>query len=68
MCISNSTIKDKQWTISWYVEDNKVSHIDEEVNTKLIETTVENFGNLTVSRGVKHKFLGIDIEFLANRQ
>ena len=32
--IANSTIKSKQCTISWYVDDNKVSHIDEEVNTK----------------------------------
>ena len=26
----------------------------------------ENFGNLTVSRGKKHKFLGMDMEFLAD--
>ena len=31
-CIENSTIKGKQFTIAWYVEDNNVSHIDEEVN------------------------------------
>ena len=64
-CISDSTIKYKQCTISWYVDDNKVSHVDEEVNKKLIETIYENLGNLTVSRGNKHKFLGMDIEFLA---
>ena len=32
-CISNSTIKNEQFTISWYVDDNKVSHVDKEVNT-----------------------------------
>ena len=64
-CISDSTIKYKQCTISWYVDDNKVSHVDEEVNKKLIETIYENLGNLTVSRGKKNKFLGMDIEFLA---
>ena len=30
----------------------------------MIETIAEHFGNLTVSRGKKHKFLGMDIEFL----
>ena len=30
----------------------------------MIETISEHFGNLTVSREEKHKFLGIDIEFL----
>ena len=33
-CIENSTIQDKQCTIVWYADDNKVSHIDEEVNQK----------------------------------
>ena len=32
----------------------------------MIETIAEHFGNLTVSRGQKHKFLGTDIEFLAD--
>ena len=50
----------------WYVDYNKVSHVDEEVNKKVIETIAEHFGNLTVSRGKKHKFLGMDIEFLSD--
>ena len=33
-CIANRTIKDKESTISCYVDDIKVSHVDEEVNTK----------------------------------
>ena len=32
----------------------------------MIETIAEHFGNLTVSRGKKHKLLGMDIEFLAD--
>ena len=62
-CMENSTIQDNQCTISWYAEDNKVSHVDEEVNTKVIETISEHFGNLTVSRGKKQNFLGMDVEF-----
>ena len=49
-CIENSTIQDKQCTIVWYVDDKKVSNVDEEVNTKVIETISYHFGNLTVSR------------------
>ena len=40
--------------------------LDEEVNTKVIETISEHFGNLKISRGEKHKFLGIDIKLLAD--
>ena len=65
-CIENSTIKGKQCTIACYVDNNKVSHIDEEVNTKSIESIADHFGNLTISRGKKHKFLGMDTEFLDN--
>ena len=60
-CIANVTIQDKQCTITWYVDNNKVSHVDEEVNTRVIEKICKHFGNLTVSRGKKHKFLGMDI-------
>ena len=28
-CIVNITIQDRQCTIAWYVDDNKVSHVDE---------------------------------------
>ena len=64
-CISNSTIKVRQCTITWYVDNTKVSQIDEELNTKAIETTAKNIGNLVVPRGKKHEFLGMHIKFLA---
>ena len=64
-CIANSTIRDQQCTISWYFDNNEVSHIDEEVNKEVIETIAEHFGSLTVSRGKKQKFLRMDINFLA---
>ena len=60
-CIASSVIDAKQCKISWYVDDNKVSHVEEKVNTKITEKIVEHFGELTVSRGAKHKLLGMDI-------
>ena len=62
--IANITIQYKQCTIARYFDNSKVSHVDGEVNKKVIETISENFGNLTVSRGKKHKFLGMYIDFL----
>ena len=60
-CMKNSTIQDNQCTILGYVDNNKVSHVDEEVNTKVVEKISEHFGSLTVSRGDKDKFLLMDI-------
>ena len=48
----------------WYVDNNKLSHLDEEVKTNVIEGISEHYGNLAVSRGKKQKFLGMDIKFL----
>ena len=67
-CIINSTIQYKQCTIAWYFGNNKVSHVDEEVNTKMIETTAKFFGNPTVSRGKKHNLLVMDIDFSDGRE
>ena len=66
MWIEKSTIRGNQCTIAWYVDENKVSYIDEEVNIKLIETIAKRFGELTVSIGKKYKFLVIGIEFLSD--
>lgn len=31
MCIANKTVNEKQCTILWYVDNIKVSHVDESV-------------------------------------
>ena len=49
----SSIICGKQCTITLSVENNKVSHIYEEVNTKIIETIAEMFGELTETREKK---------------
>ena len=47
-------------------EDNKVSHVDEYVKTKVTETIDKLFGNIKVSGRKKHKFPDMDIEFLSD--
>ena len=42
-CIANIAIKYKKCTIAWYVDDNKISHVDEEVSQKVIKTISEHF-------------------------
>ena len=58
--IAKSSLDSKQCTTARYVDYNKVSHVDEEVNTNLIYKITQYFGELTVTRE-KHKFLGMDI-------
>lgn len=62
-CIANSTIKGKQCTIAWYVGDNKISHVDPEVVTMVIEKMEQRFDKMTVTRGKEHVFLGMNIRY-----
>ena len=55
-------INGSQCTIVFYVDNNKISHVDEDVVTNVINDISKHFGELTVSRGKKHDFLGMDIE------
>lgn len=62
-CVANKMINGKQCTISWYVDDNKVSHEDPEVVTEIIKEIKSYWDGLTVYRGKQPTFLGMDIEF-----
>ena len=55
-------INGKQCTIVFYVDDNKISHEDPEVVTSVLNEITNHFGELKVSRGTKHDYLGMDIE------
>ena len=37
MCVANAMINGKQCTIVWYVDDNKISHVDPNVVTDIIK-------------------------------
>ena len=49
-CIAKIIIYGNQCTIAYYVDYNKVLHIDEEVNNKIIDTLDKHFGKITVTR------------------
>ena len=61
-CIANKVVNGKQCTICWHVDDNKISHEDPEVVDVVIEIIRTRFKDVTVKRGNKHTFVGIDFE------
>jgi hypothetical protein len=62
-CVANKLIDGKQCTLVWYVDDNKVSHVDLNVVSSVIAKIEERFGKMTVSRGKEHEFLGMIITY-----
>ena len=63
MCVANKEINGKQCTITWFVDDNKISHVDPEVVTSIINKIEERFGKMLVKRGKEHVFLGMNITY-----
>ena len=61
LCVANAKIKGAQCTIVWYVDDNKISHIDPTVVSDVIKQIEDRFGKMTVTRGSEHEFLGMRI-------
>ena len=66
-CVANKIIGDKQMTISWHVDDVKVSHVDaKEVDeyVKWLKTMYEDeIGKVKVSRGKIHDYLGMTLDY-----
>lgn len=59
----NTMANDKQYTIIWYVDDNKISHVDKDIISKVIEVIETKFGKITIIRGSGHVILSTHIKF-----
>ena len=62
-CVANTMFNNKQSTITWYVDDMKLSHVHSEVVTRVIENIEQHFRKMTVRRGHVHEFLGMTIDY-----
>ena len=66
-CVANCMIEGSQCTIAWYVDDTKISHVNPDVVTKIIDTLESHFGKMSVTRGREHTFLGMNIRYNDNQ-
>ena len=62
LCVTNKVINGKQCTLAWYVDENKLSHVDVEVVENVLSMIKHNFGEITMARGKEHDFLGMRIK------
>ena len=64
-CVANKIINGSQCTITWHVDDLKISHIDESVVDEIINNINQVYGEvqeITVKKGKKHDYLGMDVD------
>jgi hypothetical protein len=63
-CVANAMINGKQMTVTWHVDDLKVSHEDPAEITKFANYLAVIYGErLTVHRGLVHDYLGMDLDY-----
>jgi hypothetical protein len=65
-CVANKMIDGKQCTVLWHVDDLKISHVLEDVNTDIIKRINEEFGKeapITITRGKVHDYLGMTLDY-----
>ena len=68
-CIANKMIEEKQCTLAFYVDDNKLSHVSSKVVDNLLDTIEGYFPGLVVTeRGKRLNFLGMEIDFIGDRK
>jgi hypothetical protein len=63
MCIMNKMINNKQCTVAWHVDDLKISHADSKVVDELLEYLSSIYGELSITRGDRHTYVGMDFYF-----
>jgi hypothetical protein len=63
-CVANKIVAGTQFTVTWHVDDLKLSHVSSDEVTKTIEWLKSIYGqDMQVSRGKKHDYLGMDLEY-----
>ena len=61
-CMANKVANRKQLTVSWHVDDLKVSHLDTGEVTKIADYIKSRYGDkLTVWKGKVHHYLGMTL-------
>ena len=61
-CVANKIVNGQQFTICWYVDDLKLSHVEPKEVTKMLEILNVKFKQMSITRGSKHTYLGMNFE------
>ena len=66
--VSNKTINGKQCAVVWYIDNIKASHVESKFIDNLLETIKNHFGEITITIGKKHTFLGMNIRITEDKK
>ena len=70
-CVANKQVDGKQMTVSWHVDDLKVSHVNSKHVDDFItwiKQTYGTIGEVKTTRGKVHQYLGMKLDYTVKRQ
>ena len=62
-CVANNMIGGKQLTVCWNVDNLKISCVDTNEVTKMIQWIESKYGEMHGSRGKRHDYLGMWLDY-----
>ena len=65
-CVANKIVDGSKCSITWYVDDIKVSLAKQTVVDEVLETIVKQFDGLTITKEDEHEYLGMKIKYNKN--
>ena len=68
LCVANKIISGSQCSVVFYVDDNKISHKDPSVVDNVVKELKSYFGDLTIQKGRKFNYLGMNIHIIEDRK
>ena len=64
LCVSNSLVEGSQMNVTWHVDNLKISHKNPDHVTEILMHMEKLYGEkFPVTRGKKHTYLGMDLDF-----
>ena len=70
-CVANKQVEGKQMTVSWHVDDVKVSHVNSKHVDDFItwiKQTYGTIGDVKTTRGKIHEYLGMKLDYTVKGQ
>ena len=66
LSFANKMINNHQRVITWFVDDSKISHVEEQVIRDALKKIEDNFRSVSTVCGQRKELLGMSLEFLDN--
>ena len=62
-CVANKIINGKQCTITWHVDNLKISHVEQAIVDEIIYDLEKNYGPMVTQKGKGLDYLGMTLDF-----